>query len=113
MNKGHVLEQAGSYIILVAIMCAIIQCPEWVIYILFFIGFLLMLLDGLAAQLPLQYIVFFVIPFAALMIHLPVPGYFPALVRIAIIFGFWILMLLLSSYLVLGYTKARENQIQK
>ncbi len=107
MKKFSLLQQIGSYIMLIALVSTILHIPEWITYILFFVGFLYTAIPLSIKNVPFQYLLFIIIPILAMFLHLPIPTSLPGLIRIAIVSGFWILMLLLSSYTVQAYTKSK------
>lgn len=110
MKKLDAMHAASAYSMLIGIVCAALRLNIWITLIAFIAGFIwaLRLLD--IRKYALIYSIFLFVPIVALFIRIPIPAFLPDLIRLAITFFFWILILLLSSYLVLGHKKSKEQR---
>ena len=109
MKKLDAMQAVSAYIMLIGIACAALRLNIWIILIVFMIGFVWALRLSGMKKYALKYLIFLFVPIVALCIRLPIPAFLPDLIRLALTFFFWILILLLSSYLVLGHKKSKER----
>lgn len=109
MSKPDATQIASAYIMLIGIVCAALRINTYLSIIIFIIGVSWAIGAVNMHKTAIRYSIFALIPIIALFVHIPLSKSLPDLIQLAIIFGFWIIVLLLSAYLLLARKTSTEQ----